>query len=153
VEQTLRQRDLHLRNVLVNADSVVFQIAPDGTLVHIEGKALARIGLSPPEMIGRPMAELFGDTPSIMDGLARTLAGGQVNYIAEVRGLQASIMASPVFDEDGKDDRGIRRGHGRDRPHPGQEAPGRKRGTPVAHTSTPPTTGSSTGTCHRTRPT
>lgn len=102
VEQTLRQRDLHLRNVLVNADSVVFQIAPDGTLVHIEGKALARIGLSPPEMIGRPMAELFGDTPSIMDGLARTLAGGQVNYIAEVRGLQASIMASPVFDEEGR---------------------------------------------------
>ncbi|QLA18442.1 transporter substrate-binding domain-containing protein [Desulfolutivibrio sulfoxidireducens] len=101
VEKALRQRDLHLRNVLINADAVVFQIAPDGTIAHIEGKALARIGLSAREMTGRPVADLFGDNPTVMNGLTRVLAGEQTRYLAEISGKHASIMASPVFDENG----------------------------------------------------
>lgn len=101
-EKALRERDLHLRNVLLNADAVVFEIAPDGTVVHIEGKALEKIGLSPQKMAGRPVSDFFGDNQMVMDGLARTLSGKPVNYIAELEEQHASIMAAPVFGEHGE---------------------------------------------------
>ncbi len=94
-EKALRERDLHLRNVLLNADAVVFEIAPDGTMVHIEGKALGKIGLSPREMAGRPVSDFFGKNQTIMDGLARTLSGKPVNYIAELEKQHVSIVAAP----------------------------------------------------------
>ncbi|NMC49236.1 MAG: transporter substrate-binding domain-containing protein, partial [Desulfovibrio sp.] len=101
-EKALRERDLHLRNVLLNSDAVVFEIAPDGTVAHIEGKALERIGLSPREMAGRPVSDFFGNNRMIMDGLAQTLSGKPVNYIAELEKQHASIMAAPVFGEHGE---------------------------------------------------
>ncbi len=101
-EKALREKDLHLRNVLLNAAAVVFEIAPDGTVAHIEGKALEKIGLSTQEMAGRPVSDFFGDNQMIMDGLATTLSGKPVNYIAELKRQHASIMAAPVFGEHGE---------------------------------------------------
>jgi len=101
-EKVLLQRGTHLRNVLLNADAVVFQLSPDGCIAHIEGRALARIGLAPELVTGRPVAEYFGDNPDVMGSLQKALGGESVRYTTTIRGRHAAIMSSPSFDDAGR---------------------------------------------------
>lgn len=101
-EKALRTRETHLKNVLINADAVVFTLSPDGRIIHIEGNALERIGLSPGMLAGRLLSETFGDNPELMDNLDKCRSGHSVRYTTRFGSVHAAIMASPVADAAGR---------------------------------------------------
>ncbi len=74
-EEELRTSRENLATVISNAPIVLFALNRKGVFTLCEGKGLESIGLKPGETMGVAAADLFVDSPAILDNIARALAG------------------------------------------------------------------------------
>jgi PAS domain S-box-containing protein len=103
VEDALRDSEARLRAVVANAPIVLFGFDPAGVITLSEGNGLARLGMSPGELVGRKLSELasvFRDyAPRNGDHFARALAGETATWVGTVGSATFEYRLTPVLDD------------------------------------------------------
>jgi PAS domain S-box-containing protein len=100
-ETALRQSQERLRTVIAAAPIILFAIDNQGRFILSEGKGLERLSLSPGEVVGQSVFEMYHDIPAIVENISRGLAGETGNYVVTVSGVTYESQYSPLFDEQG----------------------------------------------------
>lgn len=101
VEAHLREREELLRTVVTNLSGVVFSVDREGVFLLSEGKSLGTLGLSPGEVVGRSVFEIFHDVPLIIDGMHEVLGGRPWTGTIKVRDTFFDTMVTPILDPEG----------------------------------------------------
>ncbi len=97
VEEELRRSRENLATVISNAPLVLFALNRKGVFTLCEGKGLESIGLKPGQAEGLAAVDLFGDTPVIIDNIARALAGEAFTSTVDYHGRVFETHYRPVF--------------------------------------------------------
>jgi diguanylate cyclase (GGDEF)-like protein/PAS domain S-box-containing protein len=100
LHEALEAAEARLRAVVANAPIVLFSIDRTGVFTLSEGKGLEPLGLSPGEVVGRSVYDLYRDNPEIIASVQRALAGDTVTSIAEVAGLVYETYYAPLYNHD-----------------------------------------------------
>ncbi len=97
--EALRESEVRLRAVIANAPVILFTLDRGGTVTFSEGKGLERLGLSPGELVGRPIA---GEFPHTADFVARAFKGEAVTWLRSVDGATFECHLTPDRGPDGR---------------------------------------------------
>jgi PAS domain S-box-containing protein len=95
------QRD-QLRRLVENAQPIIFFLDEDGTFRLSEGEDLAAVGLSPGEVVGESIYDLYADHPTVLDYVDRALDGESIDAVIEVDGVTFDIWYAPYYDRSGE---------------------------------------------------
>ncbi len=101
-EEALRDSEERLRAVIANAPVILFMIDGEGVFTLSEGKGLEALGLRPGEFVGHSVAEVYGDSPEIIESLGRALAGEDISGTIEVGGVMFETRYTPIKDSNGR---------------------------------------------------
>jgi PAS domain S-box-containing protein len=91
-----------LRAVVANAPVILWVLDREGVITLSEGRALEALGLSPGEVVGRSVFEVYRDAPKILEDNRRALAGESFTSTVEVAGRTYESLFSPIRDETGE---------------------------------------------------
>jgi PAS domain S-box-containing protein len=75
IARALRDSDDRLRSVINTASMVLWALDPEGRFTFSDGGALRLLGLSPGEVVGRSVFEVYADFPEVLEDNRRALAG------------------------------------------------------------------------------
>ena len=78
MQARINMLETQLRIVLANAPVAMFALDGQGVYTFCEGQVLADLGLTPEQLIGQSVFDLFGDIPGTVDSVQRALAGETV---------------------------------------------------------------------------
>ncbi|MBN1285695.1 MAG: PAS domain-containing protein [Anaerolineae bacterium] len=98
----LRQSEERLRAVVSTVPLVIFSTDKDGTLTLAEGKGLESIGVTPGDLVGQSIFDLYQDNPTAVETLHRTLAGESTSFVSEVLETFYDNWVNPVCDANGE---------------------------------------------------
>ncbi len=98
--QLRQQRDL-LSAVVGAAPVIILATDREGIFTLSDGKALARVGFQPGEVVGRSAFELYEDLPERAAAIRRALAGESVNLQITNGILVFDAFYGPLFGPDG----------------------------------------------------
>lgn len=101
-ELALKESELKFRTVVENAQAVIFILDPDGNFLLSEGRALAKLGFKPGQVVGSSSLETYKDYPDVVLGITKALKGEEQQAIVEVQGIVFDTLFSPVLDAEGK---------------------------------------------------
>ncbi len=76
-----------LRAVVEGAPIVFYATDRQGVVTFSQGAGLKRLGLSPEQVVGQSVFEMYQDSPGVGLSLRRTLAGENVSFDVQVNGL------------------------------------------------------------------
>jgi rsbT co-antagonist protein RsbR len=94
-----RVHDLLLRTLLDNLDIVAWMTDMDGTALLMDGRGLARAGLTPGMLVGKNLVELYGTrNPAFLAGLQ----GKASHYFSPEHGGHFENWSIPLHDEHGR---------------------------------------------------
>ena len=94
--EALRTSEDRLRTVVRNTPVVFFALDQQGRFILSEGKGLAALGLQPGQVVGQSAFEVYRDSPSVLAGTRRALAGEEFSLVAEVGELVYEVWYSAV---------------------------------------------------------
>jgi PAS domain S-box-containing protein len=97
--EALRESEARLRAVIANAPVALFTVDRAGTVTFSEGRGLERLGLSPGELVGRPLAESY---PHTTDYVARAFAGEAVTWLRAIDDMTFECRLTPAHGPDGR---------------------------------------------------
>ena len=100
-EQSLWESEARLRAVVASAPIVVWAVDARGTFILSEGRGLAALGLSPGQVVGRSVFELYRDVPRLKADVRRALEGESFMDIVEVGPLIFESWFGPLRDPTG----------------------------------------------------
>jgi diguanylate cyclase (GGDEF)-like protein/PAS domain S-box-containing protein len=95
---TLAEMGARLQALLRNAWILHFAIDPDGIVTLFEGGGLAAAGWPIPPVVGRSVYEFYADTPWVLDGVRRALAGETASVTGEAWGRWFKVQYVPFPD-------------------------------------------------------
>lgn len=98
----IHEREDRLTAVVTNADVVFYALDTDGVFRLSEGKALAKLGLRPGQVVGRSAFEVYADHPDIVDGLRRSIRGEHVSIAVQVGPVAFQNYQTPIRDRAGE---------------------------------------------------
>jgi PAS domain S-box-containing protein len=101
-EKRLRETRRKLDDVLSNAPLVVFAIDNEGTFTMSEGGGLEALGLSPGEVVGESVYDLYRDYPDILSCVRSALAGEEVVSTIDIVDRAYDVYYSPLLGARGK---------------------------------------------------
>jgi PAS domain S-box-containing protein len=107
METALRESEAKLREVVEHAPIVLWAIDRDGLFTFSDGSGLRSLGLSPGEVVGRSVFDVYEGNEGIVDDAKRVLAGERVMSLSRVGDLAFEVHLAPLFDEDGRPDGAI----------------------------------------------
>ena len=96
--QALRQSEERLRSVLMNTPTVIFALDPRGVFTLSEGEGLAALGVTPGQVVGQSVFDLYRDHPEVLAHCRRALAGERVTAVTQVAGRTFENVFSPLKD-------------------------------------------------------
>ncbi len=88
-EREQRASHENLLMIINNAPLVWFALDQDGVFTASQGKALAKVGLRPGELVGKSIFELYSESPDTIDAVRRALAGESASFSVQVPGVVA----------------------------------------------------------------
>jgi PAS domain S-box-containing protein len=97
VEEDLRRSKERLRTVISNAPVFLFALDVNGNFTLAEGRGLEALGLKSGELVGKPAAEHFRQSPQMKMNIRRALSGEEFTSTAEIGGFWFETYYSPVF--------------------------------------------------------
>ncbi len=100
-EQVLRDSEEALRTVMEGAPIILYATDAQGVVTLSEGAGLARLGLTPGEVVGQSVFEMYRDVPEILTNLKKTLAGENVSYEIILNGLCYHNDVRPQRNQEG----------------------------------------------------
>ena len=95
-KEQLLQKEARLRSVVMGAPIVLFSVDTAGAMTFIQGKGIAGLNLSPENIIGRSVWEIWGNYPEIIQSFRRAFAGDSVTSLAAIQlAGQDMVFESP----------------------------------------------------------
>ena len=98
-QEALRDSEALLRTVVTNLQGVVFSVDKDGIFTLSDGKALSSLGLTPGQVVGQSVFEVYKEIPEIVSGMKKALSGKLWEGEADIHGVIFDTFVSPVFDD------------------------------------------------------
>lgn len=95
-------RDRHLRHVLESAPVVLWALDADGRFTLSEGRALAGLGLTPGQVVGKSAFDVYADSPEVQQHLQRGLAGEELVWEVAVGDRVFETRHVPLRDDLGR---------------------------------------------------
>lgn len=105
-ERTLAETALwesaeHLRRIVTSVPIVLWAVDRNGIFTLSEGHALAALGLTPGEVVGRSVFELYADNRDVLDCIRRARSGESLTSTSTVGGVIFESFYSPLRGDDG----------------------------------------------------
>ncbi len=101
-EQALQESQARFRTVVENAQAAIFILDANGIFRLSEGRALARLGLAPGQIVGQSAFEYSAAMPDVITAIQKALRGELVHATSRLRGLVFDMVISPHFAPDGE---------------------------------------------------
>ncbi|KAB2925550.1 MAG: PAS domain S-box protein, partial [Candidatus Contendobacter sp.] len=102
IEEALRASEGKFRTVVQNAQAITFILDRKGVFLLSEGQGLARLGLSPSQVVGVSAFDLYKDYPSVVTSIRKALSG-ELTRVTNVLGdVVFDTVYSPYYDPDGQ---------------------------------------------------
>lgn len=100
----LREAERRLRQVLDAAPLILFALDRYGTFVFSDGRGLEALGLSPGQLVGRSVFEVYADEPEVLDAVRRALAGEEFSARIALHKLDLvyHVVYTPVLGPKGR---------------------------------------------------
>lgn len=101
-QEALRQNELRLRTLAVNAPAILFALDGDGVITASEGQGLRAFGREQNELVGQSIFDLYRDKPMILELARRALAGEEIDTSIELAGVTLGVRSFSLRDDAGK---------------------------------------------------
>jgi len=106
-EAALSESEAKMRSLLEAAPVVVWAASRDGVLTSVYGRALQVIGQPPESLVGRKLADIFGDVTEFADAVRGAYRGESEVVRIRPPGRAFECRLTPVLDAEGGVDRVI----------------------------------------------
>lgn len=100
-ENEARESDVLFRTVVTNMSAIVFVLDRNGIFTLSEGAGLAKLGLSPGQVVGLSVFEMYRDYPDIVESMHQALRGNIQQNEVSIAGIVFDIIFSPIIGTDG----------------------------------------------------
>ncbi|HEX4087038.1 MAG TPA: ATP-binding protein [Chthoniobacteraceae bacterium] len=100
-EQALRESESKLRAFITNVPAILFSIDHSGIITMAEGRGTNVLRFFEGGIVGRSVAELYGDVPGVVESVKRALTGESFSTTMHIRELHFEVAYSPARAPDG----------------------------------------------------
>ncbi len=97
--EALRKAEKRLRTVVACASVILFATDKNGIFTLCEGEGLNSLSLTPGELVGQSVFEVYADSPQVGENIRRALKGEAFTASVTVRDLIFEVRYSPLTDE------------------------------------------------------
>jgi PAS domain S-box-containing protein len=97
----LHESEARLRTVISSAPIILWALDRDGVFTLSEGSGLGALGLSPGDLVGQSVFDVYKDSPDVLEFNRRALTGESFGATVEVEELAWDVRYVPVFGEAG----------------------------------------------------
>ena len=97
--EALRKAEKRLRTVVASASLILFATDKNGIFTLCEGEGLKILSLTPGELVGQSVFEVYADSPQVGENIRRALKGEAFTASVTVRDLVFEVRYSPLTDE------------------------------------------------------
>jgi diguanylate cyclase (GGDEF)-like protein/PAS domain S-box-containing protein len=97
-----REGDGSLAALLASAPGILWATDAAGIFTLSEGQGLSALGLTPGEVVGRSVFDLYRDHPEILEHHHRALAGETFTTVGEVAGVALAVRYAPLREASGE---------------------------------------------------
>ena len=104
VETELRRSQQQRSALLNNAPIVLYTLDREGNFLTSEGQGLQSVGLTPGQVVGQSIFELYQDAPTILDFISKGLAGEEGAALTNFGEVWFESFCTPLYDEQGNRD-------------------------------------------------
>ncbi len=101
-QDALRETENRLRTVVGSASLILFAVDTNGIFTLCEGEGLKSLSLTPGQLVGQSVFEIYADAPKISEHIRRALAGDSFTASVEVDELILDVRYSPLTSRSGK---------------------------------------------------
>jgi PAS domain S-box-containing protein len=105
IRQALRASEERLKAVVNGAPLILWSTDHDGNVNLIEGRGLARLGVTSEEVVGQNLEKYINDQPEVVAAIQKALAGEETTLILPPTSRSGEILEvhySPLYDDHGK---------------------------------------------------
>src|SRR5215212_5723551 len=95
----LRKAEKRLRTVVGSASLILFATDKNGVFTLSEGEGLKSLSLTPGELVGESVFEVYADTPQVGENIRRALKGESFTSWLTIGELVFDVRYSPLTDE------------------------------------------------------
>ena len=100
-ERALRAAEERLMKVVADAPLVLFELDSKGVFTLSEGRGLKALGLTPGQVVGRSVFELYAHNEAVLDSIRRAMAGECFSVMTEEAGMTFETHYAPRRDDAG----------------------------------------------------
>ncbi|MCB2205580.1 PAS domain S-box protein [bacterium] len=101
-ELALIESEKRLRSVISNLPVILFTYDTDGIFLLSEGKGLESLGLESSQVVGQSVFDIYGDNPSVLDAVRRSLEGDSFTEVSNVGEHYYETWYTPLKNDRGK---------------------------------------------------
>jgi two-component system, chemotaxis family, CheB/CheR fusion protein len=101
-ESLLREHQQRLQAIVSHAPVVLFALDASGVFTLSEGRGLTALGLTPGQVVGRSVFELYADNHEVLENVRASLAGQTRHWIARADGVVFDTSTGPLTDDAGR---------------------------------------------------
>ena len=100
-ERELAASEARYRSLISNLPVILFQFDERGGFTLCEGKGLERLRMTPGEVVGRSIFDLFGDSSTVGAHARRAVGGEAVRFATSFGKVPLEVYFNPLYDRDG----------------------------------------------------
>ncbi|MEI6294006.1 MAG: response regulator, partial [Methanomicrobiales archaeon] len=100
-ERELRESEGLVKTVVSNLYGVVFSVDKEGVFLLSDGKSLSSLGLTPGQVVGQSVFDVYKEIPEVIEGMKTALSGKLWSGIVRVQDIFFDTFVTPVFDSSG----------------------------------------------------
>ncbi len=101
-EEALRESTRRLQTIVSGAPIIIYSFDAQGVFVLSEGRGLEGMGLSPGEIVGRSVFDIYRDRPDVLVNMRRALAGETFTAPTSVGDHTFDAYHTPLRNERGE---------------------------------------------------
>lgn len=98
----LRESELRLQTVVMNAPVMLFAIDTTGVFTFAEGRGLNAVGLRPEDMVGQNSFAMYRDAPEVIAAMRRALNGDETTVTVALGTVVMQVHFMPFVDANGQ---------------------------------------------------
>ena len=101
-QMALQESEQKFRAVVQSAQAIIFILDNDGVFLLSEGQALAKLGLTPGQVVGMSALDLYQDDPPVLDSIKKALAGELTHVMIVLQDVVFKTGYSPYYNLEGE---------------------------------------------------